>query len=402
MRFLLGNAGGFDPAAQAVKPADLEEIDRWLLARKERLVAEITAQMEAFQFHRVYQLVHVFCVNDLSAFYLDVQKDVLYCDAADSPRRRSAQTAMAEVADALVRVIAPILVHTAEEIWGYLPPPAQRRARTERPPGPVARRSTRTCSTRTSWPSGTGSRKCGATPTPCWRSSGSASRFDKHTEARVALAVADAAELARLREVGAQRAGRPAAGERTGADDARRGPGRGRRLGRPARRWASSGSPSATLLEQTYQPVRAVLELPADRRPGSSRPTCATDAARPWQSRPGHATFSRCAARHRHVGCVLARTGRYQNDGACKHAPYAKRSDSKQMATTQEVIDLYSKYVIGNYTAAAARCGARRGPVHLGRRRQAVHRPLQRLGRDGRRPLPPAAGRGDRQAGRHS
>jgi len=120
LRFLLGNLADFDPAA-AGKPAAMEEIDRWLLARTQKLVADVTAAMEAFQFHRVYQLVHVFCVNDLSAFYLDAQKDCFYCDAADSPRRRSAQAASAYVAEVLVRLLAPVLVHTAEEAWGYLP-----------------------------------------------------------------------------------------------------------------------------------------------------------------------------------------------------------------------------------------------------------------------------------------
>jgi len=122
LRFILGNLADFDPKAHAVGIARMEAIDRWLLARAQRLVADVSAQFEAFQFHRVYQLVHVFCVNDLSAFYLDVQKDCLYCDGADWPRRRSAQTALAYVADVLVRLLAPVLVHTAEEAWGFLPP----------------------------------------------------------------------------------------------------------------------------------------------------------------------------------------------------------------------------------------------------------------------------------------
>jgi isoleucyl-tRNA synthetase len=201
VRFLLGNVGGFD-AGRAVKLHDLEEIDRWLLARQSRLVAEITAQMDAFQFHRVYQMIHVFCVNDLSAFYLDVQKDVLYCDAADSPRRRSAQTAMAQGVDALVRLMAPILVHTAEEIWGYLPSPA---GEPREPSVHLAR-----------WPQVDAAvldedllakwewlqevRRDAYAVLEVFRQRG---RFDKHTEARVALAVADAAELARLREFGA-------------------------------------------------------------------------------------------------------------------------------------------------------------------------------------------------------
>ena len=121
LRFLLGNLADFDPKVHAVGIDRMEAIDRWLLARAQRLVADVSAQFEAFQFHRVYQLVHVFCVNGLSAFYLDVQKDCLYCDGADWPRRRSAQTALTYVADVLVRLLAPVLVHTAEEAWASLP-----------------------------------------------------------------------------------------------------------------------------------------------------------------------------------------------------------------------------------------------------------------------------------------
>jgi isoleucyl-tRNA synthetase len=202
VRFLLGNAGGFDPAAHTVKLSEMAEIDRWLLARKERLVAEITAQMEAFQFHRVYQLVHVFCVNDLSAFYLDVQKDVLYCDGPDSPRRRSAQTAMAQVVDALTRLIAPILVHTAEEIWGYLPPlpHAQREASVHLARWPQVDAAVLDEDLLAKWDWLQEVRRDAYAVLEVFRQRG---RFDKHTEARVAMAVSDAAELARLREVGA-------------------------------------------------------------------------------------------------------------------------------------------------------------------------------------------------------
>ena len=201
MRFLLGNVGDFDAKKNAVKPHDLAEIDRWLLARTQRLVADVTAQMEAFQFHRVYQMVHVFCVNDLSAFYLDVQKDCLYCDATDSPRRRSAQTAMAEVVETLVRLIAPILVHTAEETWAHLPAPATG----EREPSVHLAR----------WPQVDPAvlnedllakwewlQEVRSDAYMLMEQFRRRSLFDKHTEARVALSVADRSELARLKEVG--------------------------------------------------------------------------------------------------------------------------------------------------------------------------------------------------------
>jgi isoleucyl-tRNA synthetase len=186
-----------------VKPADLEAIDRWLLARAQQLAADVTAQMEAFQFHRVFSLVHVFCVTDLSAFYLDVQKDCLYCDAADSPRRRSAQTAMAETADVLVRLLAPILVHTAEEAWQHLAPAA---GGTREPSVHLAR-----------WPEVDANlldedllahwdwlmdvRRDAYALLEVFRKKG---RFAKHTEARVALAPADEKERAELAKVGTE------------------------------------------------------------------------------------------------------------------------------------------------------------------------------------------------------
>jgi len=201
LRYLIGNLGGFD-AKQAVKHADLAEIDRWLLARKEQLVADVTAQMEAFQFHRVYQLVHVFCVNDLSAFYLDVQKDVMYCDRADSRRRRSAQTATAQVAEALVRLLAPILVHTAEETWAYLPAPAQgrREASVHLARWPQVDPNVLDADLLAKWEWLEDVRRDAYAVLERFRRRG---LIDKYTEARVALAVADKAELDRLKEVGA-------------------------------------------------------------------------------------------------------------------------------------------------------------------------------------------------------
>ena len=200
LRFLMGNLADWDAQAHAVKLADLEAIDRWLLARLQQLVADVTAQMEAFQFHRVYQLVHVFCVNDLSAFYLDVQKDCLYCDGADAPRRRSAQAAMAEVADVLVRLVAPILVHTAEEAWSHLPPRADGREESvhlARWPQVDAQVLDEDLLATWEWLQDV--RRDAYAVLETFRRRG---LFDKHTEARVALAVADASELERLREVG--------------------------------------------------------------------------------------------------------------------------------------------------------------------------------------------------------
>ena len=201
LRFLLGNLGDFG-AGRAVKHAALEEIDRWLLARKEQLVADVTAEMEAFQFHRVYQLVHVFCVNDLSAFYLDVQKDAMYCGGTDSPRRRSAQTAMAQVAETLVRLLAPILVHTAEETWAYLPAPAHgaREASVHLARWPQVDPHVLDEDLLAKWEWLEDVRRDAYAVLERFRSRG---LIDKYTEARVALAVTDKAELERLKEVGA-------------------------------------------------------------------------------------------------------------------------------------------------------------------------------------------------------
>jgi len=120
-RFLLGNLSDFDPARDSVPLAKMERIDRWILARCAQVVRDVTAAYEDFEFHRVYQLVHGFCNGDLSSIYLDIQKDRMYCEPADSRLRRSGQTAMYLVVHRLVRLLAPTLVHTADEIWSHIP-----------------------------------------------------------------------------------------------------------------------------------------------------------------------------------------------------------------------------------------------------------------------------------------
>jgi len=201
LRFLLGNLADFDASRDTVATDNLEPIDRWLLARTQQLVADVTGQMEAFQFHRVYQLVHLFCANDLSAFYLDVQKDTLYCDGADWPRRRSAQTALAQAAEALVRLVAPILVHTAEEAWPMLPAPAEgeREASVHLARWPQVDPAVLDEDLLAEWEWLQEVRRDAYALLETFRAQG---RFDKHTEARVAVAVADPQELERLSEVG--------------------------------------------------------------------------------------------------------------------------------------------------------------------------------------------------------
>jgi isoleucyl-tRNA synthetase len=120
-RFLLANLDDFDPRADAVGFHDMVRLDRWLVCRAAELQQEIRAAYETYEFHLVYQKVHNFCAVDLGAFYLDIIKDRQYTVRADGRARRSAQTAMYHVVEALVRWIAPILSFTAEDIWQHLP-----------------------------------------------------------------------------------------------------------------------------------------------------------------------------------------------------------------------------------------------------------------------------------------
>jgi len=120
-RFLLGNLYDFDPAADAVPREEMLEADRWAMHRLQALIERVSAAYEEFEFHRVYHAVNNFCAVDLSAFYLDVLKDRLYTSGAKSAARRSAQTALYHLAEVMARLLAPILTHTAEEIWQHLP-----------------------------------------------------------------------------------------------------------------------------------------------------------------------------------------------------------------------------------------------------------------------------------------
>ncbi len=121
IRFLLGNLAGFDPGRDAVPVERMVALDRWALARTATLQLEIAEAYRNFQFHLIYQKIHNFCVLDLGGLYLDVVKDRLYTTAASGVPRRSAQTAMFHVAEALVRWLAPVLSFTAEEVWKELP-----------------------------------------------------------------------------------------------------------------------------------------------------------------------------------------------------------------------------------------------------------------------------------------
>jgi isoleucyl-tRNA synthetase len=121
VRFLLGNLAGFEPARDAVAAHEMVDLDRWALARAASLQQLVVEAYRKYEFHRIYQEVHNFCVVELGSFWLDILKDRLYTTPAKSLARRSAQTAMYHIAEAMVRWLAPILSFTAEEIWTFLP-----------------------------------------------------------------------------------------------------------------------------------------------------------------------------------------------------------------------------------------------------------------------------------------
>jgi len=99
----------------------MAEMDRWVLHRLQEVVRRVREAYGLYQFHVVYTTLYNFCTVDLSAFYLDILKDRLYTSKAASPARRSAQTAMTALLEAMVQLLAPILTFTAEEVWQALP-----------------------------------------------------------------------------------------------------------------------------------------------------------------------------------------------------------------------------------------------------------------------------------------
>jgi isoleucyl-tRNA synthetase len=125
-RYILGNVGDFDPQTDAVAFDEMESLDQHMLRQTCSLAADLQNWYDEFAFHKIYQRVGNFCIVDLSAFYFDVLKDRLYTFAPTSPARRSAQTAIWRIGEALVRLLAPIMSFTCEEVWQYLPKVAGR------------------------------------------------------------------------------------------------------------------------------------------------------------------------------------------------------------------------------------------------------------------------------------
>lgn len=120
-RFLLSNLSDFDPAENLLAVDKMLPLDRWALDRAYQVQQDIVKAYDSYQFHQIYQKVHNFCANEMGSLYLDITKDRQYTMPADSTARRSSQTAMFHILEALVRWIAPILSFTADELWSYLP-----------------------------------------------------------------------------------------------------------------------------------------------------------------------------------------------------------------------------------------------------------------------------------------
>jgi isoleucyl-tRNA synthetase len=125
-RYILSNLGDFDPVKDAVPFEKMEELDQYMLRQTCAFAADVRNAYDEFAFHKIYHRVNHFCIVDLSAFYFDVLKDRLYVSGPKSGARRSAQTAIWRIGEALVRLLAPITSFTCEEIWQYLPQAAGR------------------------------------------------------------------------------------------------------------------------------------------------------------------------------------------------------------------------------------------------------------------------------------
>ncbi len=119
-RYLLGNLSDFDPGKDKVPDKDLLEIDRWAMHRLQKLVQRVEKAYDEFEFHVVFHSLHNFCAVDMSSFYLDILKDRLYTAKTASVERRSGQTAMHAILSAMIRLMAPVLSFTADEVWGYM------------------------------------------------------------------------------------------------------------------------------------------------------------------------------------------------------------------------------------------------------------------------------------------
>jgi isoleucyl-tRNA synthetase len=120
-RYILGNISDFDPVTQSVFFSEMPEIDRWALHQLELLKERVLTAYQELEFHVIYQDINAFCTVEMSSFYLDILKDRMYTSKATSVERLSAQTVMHSILDTLVRLLAPVLSFTADEVWRFLP-----------------------------------------------------------------------------------------------------------------------------------------------------------------------------------------------------------------------------------------------------------------------------------------
>ena len=127
-RYILGNLADFNPDTDMVALSEMTSIDKWAIAQLNNLIDKVKTAYDNYEFHIVYHSIHNFCVVDMSNFYLDVLKDRLYTEKADSKLRRAAQTAIYLILNAMTRMLAPILAYTSDEIWKYLPHAANEQA----------------------------------------------------------------------------------------------------------------------------------------------------------------------------------------------------------------------------------------------------------------------------------
>ena len=124
-RYILGNISDFNPDTDSVDVNDLMPIDKWAINKLNELIVKVKNGYDTYEFHQVYHAIHNFCVVDMSNFYLDVLKDRLYTEKADSHSRRAAQTTIYIILDSMTRMLAPILAYTSDEIWKYMPHKAE-------------------------------------------------------------------------------------------------------------------------------------------------------------------------------------------------------------------------------------------------------------------------------------
>ena len=120
-RYILGNLSDFDPRHDAVDFADMHDLDQYILLRAAEVTKDVREHYNRFVFHKLYHRLKDFCIVDLSSIYFDVLKDRLYTSAPKSQARRSAQTALWRLGEALVRLLAPVTSFTSDEVWGFLP-----------------------------------------------------------------------------------------------------------------------------------------------------------------------------------------------------------------------------------------------------------------------------------------